>query len=184
MFTLTLLTTGSLTTSERHAKLISVDMRDKGGWYMSPFWNHILAKSGRFIHVSLQISWYVHSMYLGTQGDFFSDLYIFCALLPRCCVLLCGGHFAYVCTLPTLILRAHLPHHFLEWPCVHLPHQHWTSAITTPGVVSLFTIQPIAPNMTSYLQSIHTPYLHCCHWIHMFAMPSRSKRSPHVSHAF
>ena len=160
MFTLTLLTTGSLTTSERHAKLISVDMRDKGGWYMSPFWNHILAKSGRFIHVSLQISWYVHSMYLGTQGDFFSDLYIFCALLPRCCVLLCGGHFTYYRTNSNTTLFRNdawaLATSFFGMTVCALAT---SSALTichhtTRRRLSLFTIQPIAHNMTSLIEII------------------------------
>ena len=57
--------------------------------YMSPFWNHILAKKDRFIHVRSQISWYVCSMYLGAKGNFFFIYTTLCALLPRCCVLLC-----------------------------------------------------------------------------------------------
>ena len=73
--------------------------------YMSPFWNHILAKKGRFIHVRSQISWYVCSMYLGTKGDFFSYTCTFCALLPRCCALLCGRPLSYVCTIQFLKLR-------------------------------------------------------------------------------
>ncbi len=36
----------------------------EGVTYMSPFWNHILAKKCRFIHVRSQISWCVCSMYL------------------------------------------------------------------------------------------------------------------------
>jgi hypothetical protein len=56
--------------------------------YMSPFWNHIWANPDQFIHVRSQISWYVCSMYLGTNGDLFSYTCTFCALFPpRCCVL-------------------------------------------------------------------------------------------------
>jgi hypothetical protein len=81
---------------------------------MSPFWNHILAKKGRFIHVRSQISWNVCSMYLGTKEDFFLT-HTFCALLPRCCALLCGSPLSYVCTVQFLILR------ILCWStnCVH-----------------------------------------------------------------
>ncbi len=72
---------------------------DRMGAAMLPFWNHILAKKGQCIHVRSQISWYVCSMYLGTKGDFFSYTCTFCALLPRCCALLCGRPLSYVCTL-------------------------------------------------------------------------------------
>ena len=75
----------------------------EGVIYLSPFWNHILAKKGRFIHVRSQISWYVCSMYLGTKGDFFSYTCTFCALLPRCCALLCFP--TYVPYVQFLILR-------------------------------------------------------------------------------
>ena len=71
---------------------------------MSPFWNHILAKKGRFIHVRSQISWYVCSMYLGTKGGGVLTC-TFCALLPRCCVLLCGSSLSYVCTVQFLKLQ-------------------------------------------------------------------------------
>jgi hypothetical protein len=145
MLTLTLLTTGSLTTSERHAKLISVDMRDKGGWYMSPFWNHILAKSGRFIHVSLQISWYVRSMYLGTQGDFFSDLYIVLFSHGAVC---CFVAVISPTTVPTVLhfasyrTNSNTPFFSLRITACALdtsaPHQH----------------RPSASHMTSYLRSI------------------------------
>ncbi len=71
----------------------------QGGSYMSPFWNHILAKKGRFIHVRSQISWYVWSMYLGTKGGFFFlHLYFLCSS-PT---VLCAALFSYVCTLCTI----------------------------------------------------------------------------------
>jgi hypothetical protein len=84
-------------------KFNTVLCKCKGGSYMSPFWNHILAKKGRFIHVRSQILWYVCSMYLGTKGDFFSYTCTFCALLPRCCALLCFP--TYVPYVQFLILR-------------------------------------------------------------------------------
>jgi hypothetical protein len=73
-----------------------------GSYYVTLLKSYIRAKKGRFIHVRSQISWYVCSMYLGTKGDFFSYTCTFCALLPRCCALLCGRPLSYVCTVHTI----------------------------------------------------------------------------------
>jgi hypothetical protein len=111
----------------------------KGVIYMSPFWNHILAKKGRFIHVRSQISWYVCSMYLGTKGDFFSYTCTFCALLPRCCVLLCESFFLRMyCTIvlfPTYVLYNFLILQILCWSTLHA--YFWPSAVSPPESVQL-----------------------------------------------
>ena len=110
--------------------------RPKGGSYMLPFWNHILANLGLFSHVPSRIPWYVCCMYLGTKGVIFQTC-VFCDLPPCCFV----GHFP-LCV-PILILRFFLG--MTACSCVlavtSAPHHHVPSAITT-GRLRLFSFQP------------------------------------------
>ena len=59
---------------------------------MSPFWNHILANLANLSMWLLKSRGSSAVCTWGLWGIFFQT-YTFCALLPQCCVLLCGGHF-------------------------------------------------------------------------------------------
>ncbi len=79
-------------------KMMPPRLHLEGITYMSPFWNHIFAKKGRFIHVRSQISWYVCSMYLGTKGDFFSYacMYFLCSSPTVLCAALWQASFLHM----------------------------------------------------------------------------------------
>jgi hypothetical protein len=103
---------------------------------MWPFWNHILANQADLSMCVLKSHGMSAVCTWGLRGIFFLTTCTFCALLPRCCVLLCGSHLSYVCTEQTLILLIfwgmtcvrtsdHLPSHPLEASislCLLQPH--------------------------------------------------------------
>ena len=116
----------------------------EGGYdvMLLPFWNHILANLANLSMCLLKSRDTSAVCTWGLKGDFIFRL-IFVVLFSHGAVC-CFVAVISPTTVPTLILlcfgmtREHLPHHFSEWPRAHLPHpQHWPSAITPPGDVSL-----------------------------------------------
>jgi hypothetical protein len=126
---------------------------------MSLFWNHILANLANLSMCLSLIYWYFQSMYLGTKGEFFSDLYIFGALHHAL-----RQSFFLLLYVPTLILQF-----ILEWPRAHLPHQWNDHVCTCPISTDHLSWHRQASKweqwlhtsaaVTSYLWSIHTQHL-------------------------
>ena len=148
---------------------------------MSPFWNHILANQADLSMCVLKSHGMSAVCTWGLRGIFFLT-FTFCALLLQCCVLLCGSHLSYVCTVQvqTLILQSfwgmtymrtsdHLPSH-------HLEASDFMPPSTTPHN-SIATIEFTPP-------CNQTPFLHLRHWIHTSAMPTKTaKKAPKVGAA-
>jgi len=86
------------------------------GAAMLPFWNHILANLGLFIHVHSWILWYVCCMYLGTKGGFFLTC-VFCDLPP--CRFVGNLPLRTLPCVPTLILRVEVSFSPNFRLCVH-----------------------------------------------------------------
>jgi hypothetical protein len=92
-----------------------------GVTYMSPFWNHILAKKGRSIHVRSQISWYVCSMYLGAKGNFFHTCNFLCSSPTVMC--------AFVQVLSSTYVPYNIPLSLILRTCMLLTY-FWPSAVS------------------------------------------------------
>ena len=131
---------------------------------MSPFWNHILANLGLFIHVPSWILWYVCCMYLGTKGGFFQTCVFWSPSL------LLRGSFTTMCT------NSNTPCFLRMTTCVCVfvvtssPHHHRPSAITTRRL-RLSSFQPIAHDFISPIN--HTPNISRRHWIHITIMAKK-----------
>jgi len=119
----------------------------KGGSYMLPFRNHILANFGVFILVRSWILWYVCCMYLGTKGWFF----LTCVFLwsPSVPLRFVGNLplLSHMCTYSNTPL---LKFRFLRLSicaCVLVvassPHHHRPSAITTGRIATWLHISVV-----------------------------------------